>query len=219
MTAPTLLSYSSSFYHVKHVYKKDGRIHYVRLFSGNEKSGRIPYVRFRFLSEGERRHCSMCLPFIWRFLSEQSRMIGVELLVGLLTDVSRRSKNRHRVSVAFPAKPLRPPVTCFRRKRIHSTNTAIELHVCRNFRLSCCCKTCSGLSPDSLVQPNKDACPFHNVERVAHLPQKPDVIFSFTSRNSQIESPRANAASNGDSFRKVFRFLQRSDLGFLSASV
>ena len=75
----------------------------------------------------------MCLPFIWRFLSEQSRMIGVELLVGLLTDVSRRSKNRHRVSVAFPAKPLQPPVTCFRRKRISSTITAIELHVAAAF--------------------------------------------------------------------------------------
>ena len=75
----------------------------------------------------------MCLPFIWRFLSEQSRMIGVELLVGLLTDVSRRSKNRHRVSVAFPAKPLQPPVTCCRRTRISSTITAIELHVAAAF--------------------------------------------------------------------------------------
>ena len=38
-------------------------------------------------------------------------------------------KARLRISAAFPAKPLRPPVTCFRRKRIHSTITAIELHV------------------------------------------------------------------------------------------
>lgn len=38
-------------------------------------------------------------------------------------------KARLRISAAFPAEPLRPPVTCFRRKRIHSTITAIELHV------------------------------------------------------------------------------------------
>ena len=33
------------------------------------------------------------------------------------------------IPAAFPAKPLRPPVTCFRRKRIYSTITAIELRV------------------------------------------------------------------------------------------
>ena len=126
------------------------------------------------------KHTFACArTFHQAFFVRAAPKTGGELLVGLLTYVSRRPKNRHCISVAFPAKPLRPPVTCFRRKRIHSTNTAIELHVCRNFRLGCCCKTCSGLSPDSLVQQNKDACPFHDVERVAHLPQKPDVIFSF----------------------------------------
>ena len=131
------------------------------------------------------KHTFACVrTFHQAFFIRAAPKIGGKLLVGLLTNVSRRFQNRHRISVAFPAKPLRPPVTCFRRKRIHSTNTAIELHVCRNFRLSCCCKTCSGLSPDSLVQPNKDACPFHNVERVAHLPQKPDVIFSFQFMHS-----------------------------------
>ena len=38
-------------------------------------------------------------------------------------------KARLSISAAFPAKPLRPPVTCFRRKQIYSTITAIELHV------------------------------------------------------------------------------------------
>lgn len=38
-----------------------------------------------------------------------------------------------RISAAFPAKPLQPPVTCFRRKRVCSTITAIELHVAAAF--------------------------------------------------------------------------------------
>lgn len=38
-----------------------------------------------------------------------------------------------------------------------------------------------GLSPVSLVQLNKDACPLHDTERITHLTQKPDVIFNFTS--------------------------------------
>ena len=42
-------------------------------------------------------------------------------------------KARLRISAAFPAKPLRPPVTCFRRKRISSTITAIELRVAAAF--------------------------------------------------------------------------------------
>ena len=40
----------------------------------------------------------------------------------------------------------------------------------RSFRRGSCCETCSGLSPDSLVQLNKDACPFHqgNGSRICH---------------------------------------------------
>ena len=32
----------------------------------------------------------------------------------------------------------------------------------RRFRCGSCCKTCTGISPDSLVQPNKDACPLRH---------------------------------------------------------
>ena len=166
------------------------------------------------------KHTFACVrTFHQAFFVRAAPKIGGKLLVGLLTNVSRRFQNRHRISVAFPAQPLRPPVTCFRRKRIHSTNTAIELHVCRNFRLSCCCKTCSGLSPDSLVQPNKDACPFHNVERVAHLPQKPDVIFSFQVMHSLRCFFHTKDAEFSIFFRKVCHFAKGSLTAFFAFSI
>lgn len=64
-------------------------------------------------------------------------------------------------------------MTCFRRKRMHSILTATISSV------SCYLPTihliqCPGLSPDSLVQQNKNACPLI-AHRVAHLPQsKPE---------------------------------------------
>jgi len=90
------------------------------------------------------------------FLSEQPRTIGGELSVGLLTDVFRRVLPRQRIPAAFPAKPLQPPVTCFRRKRICSTITAIESPLCRRFHGRVTDETCPGFSPDSLVQ--KQGC-------------------------------------------------------------
>lgn len=71
----------------------------------------------------------------------------------------RRSSDSHvpvgihlRTVFAFPANPLQTPVTCFRSKRMHSMLTATELS-------ACALKTCTGISPVSLVQLNKIACP------------------------------------------------------------
>ena len=82
-------------------------------------------------------------------------------------------KARLRISAAFPAKPLRPPVTCFRRKRIHSTITAIELHVPAAFATAPAAKHVQEFHLIPLFR-NKDACPLPDGSRVAHLPQKPD---------------------------------------------
>ena len=109
---------------------------------------------------------------------------GGKLSVGLLTDVSRRSQNRPRRSAAFPAKPLQSASDLLSQKTDRLHNHSYRIARGRSFRRGPCCKTCPGLSPDSLVQLNKDACPFRTAERVAHLPQKPDVIFSFGSRHS-----------------------------------
>ena len=67
-------------------------------------------------------------------------------------------KARLRISAAFPAKPLRPPVTCFRRKRIHSTITAIELHVPAAFAAAPAAKHVQEFHLIPLFR-NKDACP------------------------------------------------------------
>ena len=107
------------------------------------------------------------------FISEQPQGIGGKLLVGLLTDVFRRGHPRQRIPAAFPAKPLQPPVTCFRRKRIHSTITAIELHVPAAFAAAPAAKHVQEFHLIPLFR-NKDACPVPDGNRVAHLPQKPD---------------------------------------------
>ena len=82
-------------------------------------------------------------------------------------------KARLRISAAFPAKPLRPPVTCFRRKQIYSTITAIELHVPVAFATAPAAKHVQEFHLIPLFR-NKDACPLPDGSRVAHLPQKPD---------------------------------------------
>lgn len=82
-------------------------------------------------------------------------------------------KARLRISAAFPAKPLRPPVTCFRRKQIYSTITAIELHVPAAFAAAPAAKHVQEFHLIPLFR-NKDACPLPDGSRVAHLPQKPD---------------------------------------------
>ena len=84
-------------------------------------------------------------------------------------------KARLRISAAFPAKPLRPPVTCFRRKQIYSTITAIELHVPVAFATAPAAKHVQEFHLIPLFR-NKDACPLPDGSRVAHLPQnKPDI--------------------------------------------
>ena len=92
-------------------------------------------------------------------------------------------KARLRISAAFPAKPLRPPVTCFRRKQIYSTITAIELHVPVAFATAPAAKHVQEFHLIPLFR-NKDACPLPDGSRVAHLPQKPVIdsffIFVFT---------------------------------------
>ena len=92
-------------------------------------------------------------------------------------------KARLRISAAFPAKPLRPPVTCFRRKQIYSTITAIELHVPAAFAAAPAAKHVQEFHLIPLFR-NKDACPVPDGNRVAHLPQKPVIdsffIFVFT---------------------------------------
>ena len=91
-----------------------------------------------------------------------------------------------RISAAFPAKPLQPPVTCFRRKRICSTITAIESPLCRRFHGRVTDETCPGFSPDSLVQ--KQGCVSGPCRgRVAHLPQKPD---SYSVRGREAHPSR-----------------------------
>ena len=67
-------------------------------------------------------------------------------------------KARLRISAAFPAKPLRPPVTCFRRKQIYSTITAIELHVPVAFATAPAAKHVQEFHLIPLFR-NKDACP------------------------------------------------------------
>lgn len=86
---------------------------------------------------------------------------------------------RHRVSIAFPAKPLQPPVTCFRRKQISSTITAIELHAAAAFAATFVAKHVQDFHLIPLFSGNKDACSLRGTERVAHSPQKPDVYLIF----------------------------------------
>ena len=93
------------------------------------------------------------------FVRAAPQKSGGKLLVGLLTDVSRRLSGRHRISAAFPTKPLRPSVTCFRRKRIYSTITAIELHVAAAFAAVPAAKHVQDSHLIPLFSTNKDACP------------------------------------------------------------
>ena len=63
------------------------------------------------------------------------------------------------IPAAFPAKPLRPPVTCFRRKRIYSTITAIELHVAAAFAAVPAAKHVQDSHLIPLFSTDMDACP------------------------------------------------------------
>lgn len=83
--------------------------------------------------------------------------------------------NRQRSPVAFPAKPLQPPVTCFRRKRACSTITANELPVAMAFAMPPAAKLVQDSHLIPLFSRNKDACPGCSANRVAHLPQKPEL--------------------------------------------
>lgn len=93
------------------------------------------------------------------------------LLVGLLTCMFRRIA-RQRIPFAFPVAPLQRPVTCFRRKRACSILTATESNRMNPLRRVQRIETCSGFTPDSLVQPNKMRVPLES--GVAHVPQKPE---------------------------------------------
>ena len=88
-------------------------------------------------------------------------------------------KARLRISAAFPAKPLRPPVTCFRRKRIYSTITAIELRVPAAFAAVPAAKHVQELHLIPLFSRTRMRVRPGVPERVAHLPQKPHAVFSF----------------------------------------
>ena len=148
----------------------------------SKKSGRIQYVRFcsfRRVKCIHIKHTFACVyTFHQAFFVRAAPKIGGELLVGLLTDVSRW----FHTTIAYPS-PSQLTTTAasdlLSQKTDKLHNHSYRIARCRSFRRGFCYKTCPGLSPDSLVQQNKDACPFHDVERVAHLPQKPDVIFSF----------------------------------------
>lgn len=78
------------------------------------------------------------------------------------------------------------------------------------FASAAAAKHVPGIAPDSLVQNNKDACPFHNVERVAHLPQKPDVLFSFRFMYSLKCFFHTKDAESSIFFRKIFFHFQYS---------
>lgn len=111
------------------------------------------------------------------FLSEQPRTIGGELSVGLLTDVFRRVLPRQRIPAAFPAKPLQPPVTCFRRKRVSFTITAMELHVAAAFAAVPAAKHIQEFHLIPLFSRTRMRVRPGAPERVAHLPQKPDILY------------------------------------------
>lgn len=116
-------------------------------------------------------------------------------------------KARLRISAAFPAKPLRPPVTCFRRKRIYSTITAIELHVPAAFAAAPAAKHVQEFHLIPLFR-NKDACPIRSPNRVAHLPQKPDMV-PYSILGSSLPAPRhINLAHCGTGLRKVLHFVK-----------
>ena len=112
------------------------------------------------------------------FISEQPQGIGGKLLVGLLTDVFRRGHPRQRIPAAFPAKPLQPPVTCFRRKRIYFTITAIELHVAAAFAAVPAAKHIQEFHLIPLFSRTRMRVRPGVPERVAHLPQKPDLLYA-----------------------------------------
>ena len=112
------------------------------------------------------------------FLSEQPRTVGGELSVGLLTDVFRRGHPRQRIPAAFPAKPLQPPVTCFRRKRIYFTITAMELHVAAAFAAVPAAKHVQEFHLIPLFSRTRMRVRPGVPERVAHLPQKPDIPYA-----------------------------------------
>ena len=58
----------------------------------------------------------------------------------------------------------------------------MELHVTAAFAAASAAKHVQDFHLIPLFSRNKDACPLRKPDRVAHLPQKPDVIFNFLPR-------------------------------------
>ena len=117
--------------------------------------------------------------------------------VGLLTYMFRRIF-RQRTPSAFPVRCV--PVTCFRRKKMCSMLTA------QRPAPNQCIAPCSGISPDSLVQQNKNTCPVKN--GVAYLPQKPEQYsIAGVSNSLTIYMIRFPGILSMDYFTSLRRFL------------
>ncbi len=116
--------------------KKDGRRLCVRLCPGGLSAKKADALKIRPLllpvHRGEGWGCFSAHHPSGIFCQSNPES-GEKLSVGLLTDVSRRAKPAF--AYPPPSQPghYSPPVTCFRRKRIHFTITAIDLHVAAAF--------------------------------------------------------------------------------------
>lgn len=120
-----------------------------------------------------------CASFTWHFFQSIPKKTRGQLLVGLLTDVSRRAFARHRVPVAFPAKPITAASDLLSQKTDMLHNHSYRIARCLSFRLGTGSKTCPGFSPDSLVQRNKDACPVRFLGAGSRICHKSRIIYSI----------------------------------------